>query len=76
MTNDSTTESTEWIVRWENGKSKRFVPYDYLGVTQFVINGLKEGKVYLNEKEVVEHIMWDGSSYRKLRIGGDDSVPM
>jgi len=64
-------EKQEWIVRWESGKSKRYVPYDYLGVTRFVINGLKEGKVYLNEKEVVEHIMWDGSSYCKLRINDE-----
>jgi len=72
MTNDSTTESTEWIVRWENGKSKRYVPYDSLGMTRFILNGLKEGKVYVNDDEVVEQVMWDGESYYRPRIGGDE----
>ena len=72
MTNDFTTESTEWIVRWENGKSKRYIPYDSLGMTRFVLNGLKEGKVYVNDDEVVEHVMYDGESYYKPRIGGDE----
>ena len=65
-------EKQEWIVKWENGKSKRYVPYDSLGMTRFVLNGLKEGKVYVNEEEVVEHIMYDGESYYRSRIGGDE----
>ena len=65
-------EKQEWIVRWENGKSKRYVPYDSLGMTRFVLNGLKEGKVYVNEEEVVEHVMNDGESYYRSRIDGDE----
>jgi hypothetical protein len=65
-------EKQEWIVRWENGKSKRYVPYDSLGMTRFVLNGLKEGKVYVNDEEVVEHVMYDGESYYRSRIGGDE----
>jgi hypothetical protein len=65
-------EKQEWIVRWENGKSKRYVPYDSLGMTRFVLNGLKEGKVYVNDEEVVERVMYDGESYYRSRIGGDE----
>ena len=71
MTNDSTIESTEWIVRWENGKTQRYVPYDSLGMTRFVLKGLKEGKVYVNDDEVVEQVMWDGESYYRLRINDE-----
>lgn len=50
-------EPQEWIVKWENGNTKRFVPYDSLGMNAFIVNGLKLGKVTVNEREVVEKII-------------------
>ena len=43
---------TEWIVKWEDGKTQKYVPYDSYGMTSFIKQGLKKGKVTVNDKEV------------------------
>lgn len=41
-----------WTVRWENGKTQTYVPYDSLGMTSFIKKGLEKGKVTVNDKDV------------------------
>lgn len=60
-------EVQEWIVKWESGKSQRFIPGDSLGMTRFILNGLDNGKVYINEDEVVGTTMLDGTLYYRLK---------
>jgi hypothetical protein len=60
-------ETQEWIVKWENGKSRRFIPGDSFGMTRFIINGLEEGKVYINDDEVVSSVLKDGMLYYRLK---------
>ena len=41
-----------WIVKWENGKTQQYCPYDSYGMTTFIKKGLELGKVTVNDKEV------------------------
>jgi len=43
---------TKWIVKWEDGKTQQYVPHDSYGMTSFIKQGLKKGKVTVNDKEV------------------------
>lgn len=43
----------EWIVKWENGKTLTFIPMDSIGMTSFIKQGLANGKVFVNDKEVI-----------------------
>lgn len=45
---------TKWIVKWENGKTQTFVPYDSIGFTTFIRQGLQAGKVTVNGIEYEE----------------------
>ena len=60
-------EKQEWIVRLENGKSHKFIPGDSFGMTRFILNGLKKGKVFINEDEVVSTVELDGILYYRLK---------
>ena len=66
------TETQEWIVRWESGKSQRFIPGDSFGMTRFIQNGIQEGKVYINEDEVVGFSVIDGISYYRTKSQLED----
>jgi hypothetical protein len=41
-----------WIVKWENGKTQQYCPYDSYGMTSFIKKGLESGIVTVNDKEV------------------------
>ena len=41
-----------WTVKWKTGREKTFVPYDSLGYTSFVKQGLKLGRVTVNDRPV------------------------
>lgn len=42
-----------WIVKWENGKTKRYTPYDSMGMTRFIERGFENGRVFINDEEIV-----------------------
>jgi len=42
----------EWVVRWEDGKTQRYVPYDSYGMSSFLRQGAEKGKVYINDIQV------------------------
>ena len=41
-----------WVVRWENGKTQRYTPYDSYGMSSFLKQGAEKGKVFINDVEV------------------------
>ena len=43
-----------WFVEHEDGTSQQYVPYDSFGMTRFILDGFKKGKVTLNGFEIVE----------------------
>jgi len=48
-------ENIKWVVVWESGRTETFVPYDSYGMSSFIRQGLKRGKVFVNDKEVEEY---------------------
>lgn len=41
-----------WVVQWSDGTTQRYVPYDSIGMSRFIRNGLDKGKVTVNTFEV------------------------
>ena len=46
------TSEQAWVVRWENGKTQRYTPYDSYGMSSFLKQGAEKGKVFINNVEV------------------------
>jgi len=44
-----------WFVERSDGKTQRYVPYDSTGMSRFILDGLKLGKVTVNGFEVVSY---------------------
>lgn len=44
-----------WLVRTVTS-SQQYVPYDSIGMNRFIVNGFKEGPVFVNGEEVVRHV--------------------
>jgi len=61
-------ENQKWVVRWPSGKEWTFVPYDSIGMTSCIKQGLAKGKVTVNDKEVIlsedSSIGWIGWEYK------------
>lgn len=56
---------TIWIVKWESGSSWQFAPYVREGMSSCITNGLTQGKVYVNDREVeINNTNISGWSYK------------